>query len=65
MDAEVVQGLILLCMVEAYHQCGDIHQVVNALVIAPSFAQRVRPIFAFEISGFAPGFDQVVDAGYL
>ncbi len=34
-------------------------------MIARSFAQRVRAIVALELSGLAPGFDQVVDAGDL
>jgi hypothetical protein len=52
-------------MVEAYHQRGDIHPVCNALVITPGFSQRVGTVVTLKLSGLAPGFDQVVDAGNL
>ena len=65
LDAEVIQGLLLGRVVEAYHQRGDIHPVSNSLVVSPGFAQRMRAVVALEFNSLAPGLYQIVNAGDL
>ena len=57
LNAKIGKGLLLGAVVEAFHECRQIHPKRHPLVIAPSLPERMGCIVAFELGFLAPTLD--------